>query len=434
MNINSKSTIPGGLGDSALSFMEKINYIRLAGTEGESKAAGAIFDGLASIGLNPRLEPFEIDGYEIKKAAFEITKPFACTYPVTGYGLSGSTAEGGLRAPFFYAEDGNDIALAQARGKIALLNAHVNANQYKKLVDAGVAGFVTISGSAVDEIEKTDLETRMLHTARHLKNGELPKIPGVTIRAADAIELLRAGEPEEAVLTLEQEEMKLASGNVIAEIEGADKAGEWITVGAHYDSVPFSPGMYDNAAGSAIIFEACRHFSQPRHKPRRSLRFIWFGAEERGLLGSLHHIAANPDEIKATKLMLNVDLAGQIIGSHGLMITAQKRVGDFLRFIAQEDGFGISIKQDIYSSDSTAYSDAGVPSFSFARFGTVGHCRNDIIKLCSAAAMEKSTAFMLHITERIANSEVFPIPADIPSDLKDKLDIYFNRKPPEDEQ
>jgi len=420
----------GNYGNSAYALMEKLDYIRVAGTEGELKAAHVLCGELENMGLSPVLEPFEIDSWDIEKAALEITKPGAKSYPVTGYGLSGSTEAGGLRAPFLYAENGNDIILSQAKGKIVMLNMTPNAELYRKMAEAGVAGFVAVSGSLTDERDKTDLELRFLRRDRHLKGGELPQLPGVSIRAADAIEILR-GEPEEAVINLSQTEGKATSNNVIAEITGTDKPGEWITVGAHYDSVPFSHGMYDNASGSAIIMEACRHFVE--RKPARSLRFIWFGAEERGLLGSRYHINAKPDEIKATKLMINVDLAGQIIGHHEFAVTAQKSVGDILRFIAQEVGFSCTVKQSIYSSDSTAYADAGVPAFSFLRTGTVGHSRHDAIKYCSPATMEKTTAFMIYVTEKIVNSAAFPVPPEIPEDLKEKLEIYFGRKPPKDE-
>jgi hypothetical protein len=67
------------------------------------------------------------------------------------------------------------------------------------------------------------------------------------------------------------------------------------------------------------------------------------------------------------------------------------------------------------------------------RAGTVGHSRYDSISLVSPAAMDKTAGFFIHIVEKIANSEIFPIPAGIPDDLKEKLDIYFGRKPPKDE-
>ncbi|MCL2518264.1 MAG: M28 family metallopeptidase, partial [Oscillospiraceae bacterium] len=158
------------------------------------------------------------------------------------------------------------------------------------------------------------------------------------------------------------------------------------------------------------------------------LRFIWFGAEEKGLLGSRYHITSKPDEIKATKLMINVDLAGQIIGHHEFAMTTQKEVGDMLKFIAMEIGFTCTVNQNIYSSDSTAYADAGVPAFSFLRSGTIGHSRYDAIQLVSPATMEKTTAFMIYFTEKIVNSVIFPVPTTIPQDLKDQLETYFGRK------
>ena len=417
-------------GSGAYALMEKLDYVRVAGTEGEIKAAGVLFDELLAIGLAPKYETFEIDAYEIHAASLEITKPRAASYPVTGYGMSGDTGENGLLAEFIYAENVDDIILAKAKGKIALINQHPNGDQYRRLTEAGAAGFISISGTVIDDRDKTDLDLRFLNRSRHFKDGALPKIPGVAIRALDAIELLRS-EPAEARIILRQTEKTAASRNVIAEIKGAAYPDEWITFGAHYDSVPFSHGMFDNASGSAIIMEACRYFAA--RKPKRSLRFIWFGAEEKGLLGSLHHIKANPDEIARTKLMINADLAGQVIGHHEFAVSAQKETGEILRFIARETGFGATVKQNIYSSDSTAYADAGVPSFSFLRAGTIGHSRYDSIDLTSPAAIEKTSGFMIYFSEKIVNSEVFPIPPGIPDDLKEKLDIYFGRKPPKDE-
>jgi len=412
-------------GHNAYALLEKLNYVRVAGTDGEHRAADALAAELSAIGIEAKREPFEIDAYDIMEARLFVTSPFEAEYPVTGYGMSGSTAPEGIRAPFLYAEDANDIVLTKARGKIILLNGHVSADQYKKIVEAGALGFITISGAPIDEIDKTDLELRALRAERHLKNGEIAKIPGVCVRATDALAMLRR-EPEEVVLTLIQDEKKTVSHNVIAEIEGTDFKDEWITFGAHYDSVPFSPGMYDNATGSAIIMEACRHYALCR--PRRSLRFIWFGAEEKGLLGSRHHVSKNAEEIKSTRVMLNVDLAGHVIGSHFAHVSADESVCGIIRFIAQEIGFGLTVKQDIFSSDSEPYADAGVPAVSFYRRGTGGHNRYDIIDLVSPKSLGDSARFLIHLSERIINSEVFPIPAGVPENIKEKLEVYFGRK------
>lgn len=59
-------------------------------------------------------------------------------------------------------------------------------------------------------------------------------------------------------------------------------------VTAHYDSVPFSPGANDNGSGTSVMLEMARVLkSVPSDK---EIRFIAFGAEELGLLGSSHYV------------------------------------------------------------------------------------------------------------------------------------------------
>ena len=82
-----------------------------------------------------------------------------------------------------------------------------------------------------------------------------------------------------ACLSVEQETVTRTSRNVVARIKGTDKAEEILTLTAHYDSVPEGPGAYDNMSGAAIIMELCRYFKE--HRPRRTMEFVWFGAEEK---------------------------------------------------------------------------------------------------------------------------------------------------------
>ncbi len=74
--------------------------------------------------------------------------------------------------------------------------------------------------------------------------------------------------------------------NVIAESKGGDP-NHVVVVDAHLDAI-FGAGMLDNASGSATILD----IAQMMHKvkPRNKLRFIWFGGEELGLLGSTFYV------------------------------------------------------------------------------------------------------------------------------------------------
>jgi hypothetical protein len=74
--------------------------------------------------------------------------------------------------------------------------------------------------------------------------------------------------------------------NVIAESKGGDK-NHVVVVDAHLDAI-FGAGMLDNASGSATILEIAEKMKNVT--PRNKLRFIWFGGEELGLLGSSFYV------------------------------------------------------------------------------------------------------------------------------------------------
>jgi Peptidase family M28 len=74
--------------------------------------------------------------------------------------------------------------------------------------------------------------------------------------------------------------------NVIAESKGGDK-NHVLVVDAHLDAI-YGAGMLDNASGSATILEIAEQMKNVN--PLNKLRFIWFGGEELGLLGSAFYV------------------------------------------------------------------------------------------------------------------------------------------------
>ena len=74
--------------------------------------------------------------------------------------------------------------------------------------------------------------------------------------------------------------------NVIAESKGGNK-NHVVVVDAHLDAI-YGAGMLDNASGSATILEIAQQMRNV--DPLNKLRFIWFGGEELGLLGSSYYV------------------------------------------------------------------------------------------------------------------------------------------------
>ena len=80
--------------------------------------------------------------------------------------------------------------------------------------------------------------------------------------------------------------------------------------GAHLDSVPAGPGINDNGSGSAALLEIAQNLAN--HRPRNTLRFAWWGAEELGLLGSTAWVEqqAEAGTLGEVALYLNFDMIG----------------------------------------------------------------------------------------------------------------------------
>jgi Zn-dependent M28 family amino/carboxypeptidase len=95
--------------------------------------------------------------------------------------------------------------------------------------------------------------------------------------------------------------------NVFAESQGS--ADNVVMVGAHLDSVRQGPGIQDNGSASAAILEIAEQMAKVR--PRNQVRFAWWGAEESGLVGSIHYVTnLSEAELDDITLYLNFDMIG----------------------------------------------------------------------------------------------------------------------------
>lgn len=407
-------------GARALEFLRQFDFIREAGTEGEQAAAEKIRkyleQNVSGPGITFREEPFSFEESRILEARLVVTEPYQKEYSVVGCAGCGNTPENGVEAPFLYVENGDEISLAYARGKIVLVNGIVRKAFYQKLVEAGATGFVMLSGTPIDEGE--DLRP----ARRSLRGVEETPIQGVTVHYKDAVELVERG-ASRVRLILRQEKEKRISRNLILRIDGSQRADEVLTVSAHYDSVPEGLGAYDNMAGAVIVMELCRYFSV--HRPRRTMEFLWFGAEEKGLYGSLNYVERHGEELAAHRFNMNVDLAGQTIGGTVIGVTGNPEICQILSAYAHEAGMGVSLKHQIWGSDSNSFAWKGVPAMTLNRDGFGMHTRHDTAALISVWSLERSSRLLAMVAERLASAEVFPFPREVPEKFREELNAFF---------
>ena len=412
-------------GKREMELLEKIGFTRIGGSPEELKAAEILKAECDAIGVPAIIEPFEIEQGVVEEATLEILEPFHQEYPVTGYQCAENTPEGGLTAEFVYVENGTDVDLADVKGKIVLVNGYMRVPLFRKLMKAGVAGIVTMEGELRDNREETDLATRKLRrTLRAFGN-----VPMVHTRVLDAFDMVRRGACK-ARMVLKGHTEEWTSHNVVATVLGAEKPEEIISFGAHYDSVEFSKGVYDNGAGSVINMEVLRYFKE--NPPKRTLKFMWYGSEEIGLEGSWAYVKAHKEELKNHQLMINVDVGGPVLGVDGIAATAEEKLVNYLEYFVKINGFSAEVKQSIYSSDSIPFADSGIPGVNFTRFGAQGaayiHNRFDTLDFLSPEALAKTTRIVLAFAKEMTGAAVLPVERKIPQNMVEEVEKYLYKK------
>jgi carboxypeptidase Q len=95
--------------------------------------------------------------------------------------------------------------------------------------------------------------------------------------------------------------------NVVATLRGTAYPDEYIVIGGHFDSFTGGTGGVDDGSGFAPTMEAIRLIAAAGAKPKRSIIFIGFAAEEQGLVGSQAWLKKHPELHGKIVMMINRD-------------------------------------------------------------------------------------------------------------------------------
>ena len=173
----------------------------------------------------------------------------------------------------------------------------------------------------------------------------------------------------------------VASRNVVARLKGRTRPNETIVYGAHWDANGIGPadargdtirnGAVDNATGTATLLEIARAFAKGR-RPERSLLFIGYTAEEKGLLGAEYY-AANPlYPLETTVAVFNLDPHVAMGRARSLDLIGGGRTDlerDLVR-VARKHRLRVDEERSpeagwYFRSDHFAFAKKGVPALAF---------------------------------------------------------------------
>jgi carboxypeptidase Q len=272
---------------------------RLAGTEAEARARDWAVRKLSAMGFaNVRVETFDMATWVRGEEKAWVTAPFPQPLVVSALGNSGATPAQGITAEVVGYETMAEFESAppeEVRGKIVFVSHAMQRTQdgshYGAFGTPRRTGPTLASKRGAAAIVIRSIGTdyhRNPHTGVQTFDGT-PPIPAGALSIPDAEQLqrilTRAPGPVQMRLVLTPRNIGMRqSGNVIAEVPGRDRSSPPILVACHLDSWDLGTGAVDDAAGCGIVAAAAKRIMDAG-RPQRTIRIVWFGAEEVGLFG-----------------------------------------------------------------------------------------------------------------------------------------------------
>ena len=236
----------------------------------------------------------------------------------------------------------------------------------------------------IERISAESLRTNLTYLASDELEGRATPSPGLDKAAAYiADQFKKAGlEPINGTYLQTAPVRDGMASNVVGLLRGSDKKlrDTYIIVSAHYDHVGLARsgddlifnGANDDGSGTVSVIELARALAKA--KPKRSILFMTFFGEERGLLGSRYYGQHPLVPTASTIAQLNLEQIGRTDASNGPQIKGANLTGfDFssLPVILTEAAQGVGVRiwkddkaSDAYfgRSDNQALADLGIPA------------------------------------------------------------------------
>jgi Zn-dependent M28 family amino/carboxypeptidase len=249
--------------------------------------------------------------------------------------------------------------------------------------------------AALERISPDSLKGNLSFLASDALEGRATPSPGLTIAAQFiAAQFRKAGlEPgvgesyfQTTTLKVRGSDEEKPVSNVIGVLRGSDPTlkDSYIIVTAHYDHIGMNPnapgddkifnGANDDGSGTVGVIELAQALSTLKKRPKRSIVFMTFFGEERGLLGSRYYGKNPVFPLNQTIAHINLEQIGRTDDREGPRVSGASMTGfDFSDigpiFEAAGKAVGVDISKhpknsDAFfgRSDNQALADLGVPA------------------------------------------------------------------------
>ena len=263
--------LPENFEDKAFNHIKKlVSYgPRPAGSENEMKAAEYIQRQFKEIGLKTKIETFEYKSFEFTSLDLRINDNH---YQPVGMGFT----------PYH--------GIYEFEGSAVFINLKDTSSPLRPEI---ITGKTIISNDFTSHFQLMRYRPKLI----------------VYVSPNDFIEMKSSGH-QNYKLKISGRYKTFKSPNVIAQLGRSFATQKEILIGAHLDSYRDSPGANDNGSGVAVMIELARYLQKIKSKHKGAIKFIAFGAEELGILGSRRYVKENSQSLKKCELYFNIDDVG----------------------------------------------------------------------------------------------------------------------------
>ena len=390
---------------------------RFGGTEGEEKAARFLQEKLKAYGLkNVTAEPIHYLGWRRGEATLEILEPVVRNIPCISLPhcpagvVEADVVDMGDASPKDFETRGNEIA-----GKIVLTNSVVSMTGVNRWIHRNEKLGRSILAGAAGFIFTNHYPGYGPPTGGIGFNNQTALVPGIGLsyeNGAFLQRLLKHYGRLRIRLTTRDTSEPMVSWNVFGDLPG--KRDEIVMLGSHYDGHDISQGAQDPASGTVAVLEAARLLAAYGGALDCTVRFIFWGVEEIGLLGSRAYVRAHEDQMDRIRFYFNMDSAGAVVDK-GVVLNEWPELAPLFRQWAEEMALPYLVGQSINAhSDHFPFLMAGVPTAGMEQVKRnlsgrgYGHTAYDTLDKVNLRDLREAATLAARLALRVANEETWP--------------------------
>ena len=249
--------------------------------------------------------------------------------------------------------------------------------------------------------------------------------------------------------------IQMRAANVVGLIQSGHRKyrNEYVVIGAHFDHVGMGgpgtgsrkpdtlgihPGADDNASGTAGLLEIAQKLSSQKSRLKRSVLFIGFDAEEKGLLGAKYFADHPTVDLENIVAMLNMDMVGRMEDSSATAggVGTSPLFEPMLDSLSRNRGFNLNMTLPGFGpSDHAAFYAKDIPVlFFFSGFHSEYHTPEDTWRLINLKGEKDFLDLVYDVVFHLAHVSERPVfveagPKQGPMRRNDRFKVTFGIVP-----